>query len=179
LSKRVFQLAKELEVTSKSILEKCRAEGLEIKNHMSTVSVGLEATIREWFSEAGGSSTAVEETEHVDLKKVRRKPRRKKKKAEDEAAVEEGTTETAVAVEEPPADKAEQEEAAPAPEDEPVAEPAEEPVAEPVAEPDHGTSDTEKPEAGGDVAVWLGGHRRPVTATVRRGPLNVVELHLT
>lgn len=34
-------------------------------------------------------------------------------------------------------------------------------------------------EAGGDVAVWLGGRRRPVTATVRRGPLNVVELDLT
>ena len=33
-------------------------------------------------------------------------------------------------------------------------------------------------EAGGDVAVWLGGHRRPATASVRRGPLNVVQLEL-
>jgi len=33
-------------------------------------------------------------------------------------------------------------------------------------------------EAGGDVAVWLGGRRRPVSAEVRRGPLNVVQLDL-
>ncbi len=34
-------------------------------------------------------------------------------------------------------------------------------------------------EAGGDTAVWLGGHRRPVDAEVRRGPLNVVQLQLS
>lgn len=34
-------------------------------------------------------------------------------------------------------------------------------------------------EAGGDTAVWLGGHRRPVDAEVKRGPLNVVQLELT
>ena len=98
-------------MTSKVVLAKCRAEGLEIKNHMSTVSVGLEATIREWFSEAG-ASTAVETTDHVDLatarkeaKKVRR--RRTKKTEEDKAPAAEpaeGEAEPAEAVAEAPAE---------------------------------------------------------------------------
>lgn len=33
-------------------------------------------------------------------------------------------------------------------------------------------------EAGGEVAVWLGGERRAVTAEVDRGPLNRVQLQL-
>jgi translation initiation factor IF-2 len=71
---RVHILAKELNVPSKVILEKCRAEGLGniVKNHMSTVSAGLDATIREWFSE-GTHDTTLETAERVDLKKVRRK----------------------------------------------------------------------------------------------------------
>jgi translation initiation factor IF-2 len=38
---RVHNLAKELGVESKAIIDKCRAEGVELKNHMATVSVGL------------------------------------------------------------------------------------------------------------------------------------------
>ncbi len=66
---------------SKAILEKCQAEGIPgINNHMSSVSVGLEATIKEWFSEkkAESGSTAVETAEKVDLNKVRVKRARKK-----------------------------------------------------------------------------------------------------
>jgi hypothetical protein len=33
-------------------------------------------------------------------------------------------------------------------------------------------------ESDGDVAVWLGGQRRPATASVARGPLNVVRIEL-
>lgn len=33
-------------------------------------------------------------------------------------------------------------------------------------------------ESDGDVAVWLGGQRRPATASVLRGPLNVVRIEL-
>lgn len=91
-NKRVFELAKELDVASKAIVAKCHDEGIPesvIKNHMSTVSVGLEATIREWFSggsgaesedgteteaESGGG-TAVETAAKVDLAKVRAKPK--------------------------------------------------------------------------------------------------------
>lgn len=87
MAKRVFELAKELGVRSKDILEKCRAEGLEIKNHMAALSAGLEATIVEWFSESS-SGTAVETTEHVDLEKARKKAagqrRRRKKKVSEE-----------------------------------------------------------------------------------------------
>ncbi len=84
-STRVHLLAKELSVNSKAIVEKCQAEGLDqVKNHMSTISAGLAATIREWFSD-GEHVTTVEVSKRVDLKKVRVK--RTKKKA-PEAPVE-------------------------------------------------------------------------------------------
>jgi translation initiation factor IF-2 len=73
---RVYILAKELGVKSSAIVKKCQDEGLDIKNHMSVISAGLTATIREWFSE-GENVTTVETSEKVDLEKVR--VRRKKK----------------------------------------------------------------------------------------------------
>ena len=42
---RVHILARELNVASKEIIAKCKAEGLKVTNHMSTLSAGLEATI--------------------------------------------------------------------------------------------------------------------------------------
>lgn len=79
---RVHQLAKELGVASKAIVEKCQAEDVTgITNHMSVVSAGLAASIREWFSEGEGRTT-IETAERVDLKKVRRK----KRKTEESAA---------------------------------------------------------------------------------------------
>lgn len=87
---RVHLLAKELGVKSKAIIEKCQAEGLDIKNHMSTISAGLAATIREWFSE-GDHTTTVERAERVNLEKVRVKKRaaeKAKKEAEEAAAKE-------------------------------------------------------------------------------------------
>ncbi|MEE9365632.1 MAG: translation initiation factor IF-2 N-terminal domain-containing protein, partial [Dehalococcoidales bacterium] len=90
---RVHLLAKELSVKSKSIVEKCQAEGLDVKNHMSTISAGLAATIREWFSE-GEHATTVETSTRVDLKKVRVK-RPKKAKPQEGVAEEVAATETA------------------------------------------------------------------------------------
>jgi len=81
---RVYILAKELGVKSSAIVKKCQDEGLEIKNHMSVISAGLAATIREWFSE-GDNVTTVETSDKVDLTKVRIK---KKKKAKKTAAKE-------------------------------------------------------------------------------------------
>lgn len=72
---RVHNLAKELGVESKDVIDKCRAEGVELKNHMATVSVGLAESIREWFS-AGDDVTTVEVAAHVDLNKVKKAPRR-------------------------------------------------------------------------------------------------------
>ena len=74
---RVYILAKELGVKSAAIVKKCRDENLDVKNHMSTISAGLAATIREWFSE-GENITTIETSDKVDLNKVR--IRRKKKK---------------------------------------------------------------------------------------------------
>ena len=80
MAKRVFEIARELGVKSKAITEKCAAEGVpNMNNHMSSVSAGLEATIREWFSSELASGTAVETTAHVDIEKVRSKPRRRAK----------------------------------------------------------------------------------------------------
>ncbi|MEL6498182.1 MAG: translation initiation factor IF-2 [Planctomycetota bacterium] len=87
MARRVFEIAKELGVASKAVVTKCHAEGIPddvVKNHMSSISVGLEATIKEWFSEGsaeGGhaTATAVETSEKVDITKVKAKPRAKAK----------------------------------------------------------------------------------------------------
>ena len=53
MPKRIHDLAKELGIKSKAIIERCIAEGVpaeKVKNHMATLSLGLEATIREWFT---------------------------------------------------------------------------------------------------------------------------------
>jgi translation initiation factor IF-2 len=102
VSKRVFQLAKELGVKSTAIVDKCKGEGIPLKNHMSTVSAGLEATILEWFSEhaVGEATLTVETTAPVDLEKVKAKKRRKrtsKAKAAKAKAADETTAATAVA----------------------------------------------------------------------------------
>lgn len=78
---RVHNLAKELGVTSKVIIEKCHAEGIELKNHMAVVSVGLAESIREWFT-VGADVTSVEIGERVDVERVR-KPRRRAQAAEE------------------------------------------------------------------------------------------------
>ncbi|MEL7474030.1 MAG: translation initiation factor IF-2, partial [Planctomycetota bacterium] len=113
MAKRVFEIAKELGVASKAIVAKCKDEGIPetiIKNHMSSVTAGLEATIREWFS--GDQSeeaphTAVETTEKVDLTKVKAKPRARRAKAAKAtkataAPPESDAGGTATAIEEPP-----------------------------------------------------------------------------
>lgn len=89
---KVFQLAKALGVTSKDVVAKCQAEDIPgIVNHMSPVSLGLEATIREWFSDQSqGGSTAVEIAAPVDVKKARAKAKRKTKA--DEADTDDAAT---------------------------------------------------------------------------------------
>jgi len=95
-STRVYLLAKKLGVKSLAIVEKCQAEGLDVKNHMSTISAGLAATIEEWFSE-GERATAVEVAERVDLTKVRIK--KKKRKVAKEKSAEKKETAAEVAIE--------------------------------------------------------------------------------
>ena len=98
---RVYLLARELGVKSTAILKKCQDEGLDVRNHMATISAGLAATIREWFSE-GDNATAVETAEKVDLEKVRVKRARGEKPAEEEpSAVSAEIEPQAVVVTEP------------------------------------------------------------------------------
>ncbi|MEO0483660.1 MAG: translation initiation factor IF-2 [Planctomycetota bacterium] len=134
MARRVFEIAKELGVASKAIVAKCQAEGIPedvIKNHMSSVTAGLEATIREWFSGESVEDephTAVETGAKVDLSKARAKPRAKRAKAtkakaigSDTPAADEGGS---VAVEEPPASTPAAPAAAPAAEPAPDPKPA-------------------------------------------------------
>jgi translation initiation factor IF-2 len=90
---KVYLLAKELGVKSTAIIKKCQNEGLDdVKNHMTTISAGLAATIREWFSD-GEHITAEETAEKVDLQKVRIKKKPKAQKPEQAAtALAEPTT---------------------------------------------------------------------------------------
>ena len=100
---RLNQIAKELGVQSKVILDKCREEGLgeKVKNHQSNVPLGLAETIREWFSE-GAATTAVELGGPVDTA-VLEKVKTKKKTATNRVAASDESDEdqgggTAVAV---------------------------------------------------------------------------------
>ena len=79
---RVHQIAKELGVTSKDIVKKCEDEGIpSVTNHMSTLSAGLAATIREWFADSASSgSTAVQTAAPVDVDKARKKAKKKARK---------------------------------------------------------------------------------------------------
>ncbi|MEM8782661.1 MAG: translation initiation factor IF-2 N-terminal domain-containing protein, partial [Planctomycetota bacterium] len=85
---RVHQLAKELGVPSKAIVEKCKAEGVPgIVAHQSTVKLGLAETIRQWFADgAAEDHAAVETAEKVDVTKVKKKATRKKAAAKKKAA---------------------------------------------------------------------------------------------
>ena len=72
-AKRISDIAKELGVASKLIIQKCVDEGVpadKVKSHASVVSAGLEASIREWFS-SGSVATAIETKEHVDVDAAR------------------------------------------------------------------------------------------------------------
>ncbi len=110
---RVHILAKALNVTSKAVLQKCLAEGLPVKNHMTALGPGLEATIREWFTE-GQHATTVETADRVDLEKVRV---RRRKKAAAPAADEETQAPSAVATAAPEETEAVAEAVPPAPEE--------------------------------------------------------------
>ena len=97
MAKRIFEIAKELGIESKAIVAKCQAEGIPesvVKNHMSAISAGLEASIRDWFSgaqvEQGGTATAVETSAKVDVASVRTKTTRRKTKHDGAVTAEPG-----------------------------------------------------------------------------------------
>ncbi len=98
---RVNQLAKELGIPSKVILDKCKAEGLgdKVPNHMSLMSLGLAETVREWFASGavGVVATAVEDATEAAVEAKPKHPRRKKKAADDAGEAEKTHEESAEA----------------------------------------------------------------------------------
>jgi translation initiation factor IF-2 len=102
LSLKVFQLAKELGIDSKVIVKKCKDEQIpNIETHMSPVTAGLAATIREWFS-SGELKTAIESTQHIEAARIQKAPRKRggsRKAASAAAGAGEGS---ATALAEPP-----------------------------------------------------------------------------
>jgi translation initiation factor IF-2 len=110
---RVNQLAKELGIPSKQILDRCKTEGLgeKVPNHMSLMSLGLAETVREWFpganGEAGGVATAVETATEEAVEEADAKPhatprRRKREEAHTETGAPEHDDEAEATVAEPP-----------------------------------------------------------------------------
>jgi translation initiation factor IF-2 len=131
---RVFQLARELGVSSKDVITKCKSEEIPgITNHMSAVSLGLAATIREWFNEGSGVATAVETAPKVDVAQARAKAKKKAtKKTKKVGKTEAPEAPIEVSTEAPPEAPPE----APVPAEPIVTEPVEVPVpAAPVIEP--------------------------------------------
>ena len=88
---RISQLAKDLGVNFKDILAKCRAEGVEevseSTTHQATISAGLAATIRDWFS-TGSVSTAVETAEKIDIEQAKARAEKPAKKAKKKSTTD-------------------------------------------------------------------------------------------
>ena len=126
-------MAKELGVESKLILQKLKEEGLAdaAPNHMSTLSLGLAESVREWFSDhqANAGGTAVETAPPVEAKP---KAARVRKKKEEAPAPEEEPAAPAVAEAPKPAAPVAP---PPPPTPPPVAPPAPAVVSAPVAPP--------------------------------------------
>ena len=89
---RVNQLAKELGVASKAILDRCKAEGLgeKVPNHMTVMSLGLAETVREWFAGGGGGVAAAVETATEEAAAPRGRAPRRRKRTEDAQAPAQG-----------------------------------------------------------------------------------------
>jgi hypothetical protein len=49
---KVRELAKELGVTSRSIVNRCRDEGLPVQNGLTRLNPAIEAAVRAWFKDA-------------------------------------------------------------------------------------------------------------------------------
>ncbi|MBM4100867.1 MAG: translation initiation factor IF-2 [Phycisphaerae bacterium] len=84
---RITQIAKDIGISAKDIIEKCAREGVEgVTTAQATVTLGLAETIKEWFG-GGATSSATETSEHVDVSALREKAKRaapkKRKKVED------------------------------------------------------------------------------------------------
>ncbi len=90
---RITQVAKDLGVTTKDIIEKCIREGVEdVTSPQASIPLGLAETIKEWFG-GSGSSAASETAQSVDLAEAKKRavkalPKRKGKASDVEVEVD-------------------------------------------------------------------------------------------
>ncbi len=101
---RVYELAKELNVESKTLVEKLRSGGLNVKNYMSTLD---EAAIKKAKEIVSGTVTEVVEEKRVRPTVIRRRKKTEVKKAAPEVKVEEKPEEVKIELE-PPSEKIEE-----------------------------------------------------------------------
>ncbi len=71
---RVHEIAKEINVPSKDLVEKLQAKGFDVKNHMSTLSEKEVGTIKEIFTEKKAEKKASKEVKEVSESKPAPKP---------------------------------------------------------------------------------------------------------
>ncbi|MBI5062634.1 MAG: translation initiation factor IF-2 N-terminal domain-containing protein, partial [Desulfatitalea sp.] len=83
--KRVYELARELNMTNKALLEKIGSLDLGLNSHMSTLDDGHEATIRQLIQ--GGPSPERDE-KRVKPTVIRRRRKAVEERAEEEAEIE-------------------------------------------------------------------------------------------
>ncbi|WP_203648259.1 translation initiation factor IF-2 [Secundilactobacillus yichangensis] len=66
--KRIYELAKELNVSSKAILDKAQEKGFDVKNHMSSLGSNEERQLRETFSNKGSKTTTSNKSQSAQTK---------------------------------------------------------------------------------------------------------------
>ena len=52
---KVKDLARELGLTSRQLIDRCRAEGIHVQNSITKLNPELERTIRGWFARAASN----------------------------------------------------------------------------------------------------------------------------
>ena len=52
---KIKELARELSVTSRAVIDRCRSGGFFVQNSITRVDPHLEEQIRVWFTESGDS----------------------------------------------------------------------------------------------------------------------------
>jgi translation initiation factor IF-2 len=88
---RVHELAKELNMNNKDLLERIVKLGIQVKNHMSTLTDSAVQKIRQQFAES--------RAEKVEERRIGRTVIRRRKRADEEGALPEGQPQEAVSAE--------------------------------------------------------------------------------
>jgi translation initiation factor IF-2 len=104
---RVSELAKELGIESKVIVEKCKLEGLgeKVPAHSSSVSMGLAETIREWKN-SGELDELIKQHAASEAPSKKKKAPARKKSAESQGDEDEGGGVATLVEEEPKVEQA-------------------------------------------------------------------------